>query len=88
MFGFNCVNWLSVAMTCYSRYVSFKRKMFILAFDFRGFSPWLLAWVPFFEPVGQCIMVEMWDNLVVAKKLREKRAQGPNMPFKDVLWVA
>jgi hypothetical protein len=27
-------------------------------------------------------------HLVVAKKLREKRAQGPNMPFKDVLWVA
>lgn len=27
-------------------------------------------------------------HLVVAEKLREKRAQGPNMPFKDVLWVA
>lgn len=26
--------------------------------------------------------------LVVAEKLGEKRAQGPNVPFKDILWVA
>lgn len=79
-------------MTQYLSYVSFKRKMFILAYDFRGFSPWFLVWVPFFEPGGgsaswwKCGIME--DVHLVAEKLREKRAQGPNMPFKDVLWVA
>lgn len=64
-----------------------------MAFDFGGFNPWFLAWVPFFEPVGGSapwwkygIMENVY--LVVAEKLREKRARGSNMPFKDVLWVA